>query len=196
MANTDRPNGFTPVKSLLGAPWTGLIRRYEAADRSSDTTGNHGDIYMGDPVKFSSGKLLPADGNSTTVAGVVVGVENTSSASKPHFGMVMADPGNLGRQYLPAADSGYVYIVPAAGMLFEAQSATDLDLVPGDTADISLAANTAHGSQTTGQSSAEIVTSSFADLEVVQVQTAPDNDATLTNARYLVKFVNVAFDIS
>lgn len=195
MANTDRPNGFIPVKSQLGAPWSALIRRYEAADRSSDTTNNHGDIYIGDPVKFSSGKLAPAN-SGDTVAGVVVGIENTSSASKPHFGMVMADPGNLGRQYLPLADSGYVYIVPAAGVLFEVQSASDLDLVVGDTADTTLVADTAHGSQTTGRSSVELTTSSDADVEVVQLQTAPDNDTTLANARYIVKFTAVAFDIS
>lgn len=189
MANTDRPNGFTPVKTLSGAPVSGLIRRYEAADRSADTTGNHGDIYIGDAVALSSGKVIPANGNGTTILGVVVGIEVTPT--QMHGGQVPADVGNLSKQYLAAADSGYVYVAPANDVLFEVQSASDLDLLIDGQADINSAANTAHGNQTTGRSNMELTTAAGNDVSVVEYMTAPDNDRTLTNARYIVKFNNV-----
>lgn len=196
MANTDRPNGFRPAKSLLGAPWTALIRKYTAGDRSSDTTLNHGDIYVGDVVKLeaSGGTVIPA--NSTDVIlGVVVGVGTSDDITHGDAGMFTAS--NLERRYLPAATDGVVYVVPAAGVLFEVQSAADLDLAPGETADIggtadnTLGANEAHGSQSTGKSTEELVSGST-DVVVVENVTSPDNDISLTNARHLVKFLLVA----
>ena len=183
MPNTSRPNGFRPAKSLVGAPWTALVRRYVAADRSADTTGNHGDIYVGDPVKISAGKVLPAN-SGDTVLGVVVGV-----GVNPMFGEAgMFNPDNLMKQYLGHADSGYVWVVPAEGMLFEVQETSDLDLVEGSLADTNIAAATAHGSRTTSLSSAELTTAVNNDVRVVELQTAPDNDTTITKGRFLVKF--------
>jgi len=185
MANVDRPNGFRPVKSLVGAPWTGLVREYDAGDRSADTTNNHGDLYIGDPVKLSSGAVLPAN-SGDTILGVVVGVGKTTNS----FGVTrFFDPDNLGKRYLAYDESGVVAVVPAEGVLFEAQTATDLDLVAGSQADFSTDATEAHGDRTSGQSSAEIVTASNNDLEVVEDNTAPDNDTTLANARHYVQFL-------
>lgn len=190
MANTDRPNGFRPAKSLVGAPWNSLIRFYEAADRSSDTTNNHGDIYIGDPVALSSGKVVVAN-SGDTILGVAVGVGNEGSTTFGDAGYF--DPDALARQYAPLTDTSMVIaVVPAEGVLFEAQTAADLDLVPGSNADISTDATEAHGSRTTGQSSAELVTNVNSDCLVVEQVTTPDNDVTLTNARHLVKFVTTA----
>ena len=61
MANVDRANGFKFSKSLLGTAPNAMIRLYTASDRSADTTGNHGDIHLGDPVKLVSGLVLPAN---------------------------------------------------------------------------------------------------------------------------------------
>jgi hypothetical protein len=167
MANPDRPSGFRPVKSLTGHPVNMMIRAYQTGDRSSDTTGNHGDIYVGDPVKLSSGLVLPAN-SGDTILGVCVGV---GTADSDHGDVGMFNPATLERRYLPLADTtGYVWVVPAEGVLFEVQTAADLDLVPGSAADFSTDANEAHGSQTTG-----------------------DNDVTITNARHLVRFTTTAF---
>lgn len=185
MANADRPNGFRPVKSLLGAPMSALIRKYTAGDRSSDTTNNHGDIYLGDPVKLSSGLVLPAN-SGDTILGVVVGV-GEDSVDMGKQGPFNAD--NLEKRYLGHADSGEVWVVPAEGVLFEVQSASDLDLVVGDQADITTDATEAHGSRTTGISSVELTTDSNSDVEVVEIPDRPDNDPTLANARYYVQFV-------
>ena len=184
MANVDRPNGFRPAKSLIGAPWNSLVRRYEAADRSSDTTNNHGDIYVGDPVALSSGKVVPANSGGTIIGvAIAVGV-----AGSEHGEVGAFDPDNLGKRYLSHAESGYVWVVPKEYVLFEVQTAADLDLVAGSAADISTDANEAHGSRTTGLSSCELVTSVNADVTVVEDVTTPDNDVTLVNARHLVKF--------
>lgn len=187
MANVDRPNGFRPVKSLTGNPVNFMIRRYEAADRSADTTNNHGDIYIGDPVTLTAGKVLPAN-SGVAVLGVVVGV-GTDSADHGDVGPF--DAANLEKRYLAYDETGYVWVALANSMLFEVQTAADLDLVAGSSADISTDATEAHGSRVTSQSSAELVTSVNADCEVVEDSTAPDNDVTLVNARHFVMFNTV-----
>jgi len=182
MANIDRPNGFKPVKSLIGADWTALIRRLPASDRSADTTGNHGDIYVGGPLKYSSGKVLSAN-SGDTIIGVCVGVGTVPD----HGDGIPATLSDLSQSYLPHTDTtGYVWFVPKEQMLFEIQTASDLDLAPGSTADITVTANTAHGSRTTGFSTCELTTSSNADVTVFEDDSRSNNDTSLTNARHLV----------
>ena len=184
MANIDRANGFRPVKSLVGGDWTTLVRPYTAADRSADTTNNHGDIYIGDPVKLVAGEVLPAN-SGDTILGVAVGtgVQSSTFGVDSYF-----NPNDLSKRFLAYDDSGVVGVVPAEMVLFEAQTATDLDLVPGSLADISTDAAETHGDRVTGNSLAEIVTASNNDVKVVEDKTTPDNDTTLVNARHLVKF--------
>lgn len=186
MANPDRPMGFRPVKSLTGHPINFMIRKYTAGDRSADTTNNHGDIYVGDPVALSSGLVVPAN-SGDTILGVVVGIGVSSGIDMGDAGMF--DPSNLEKRYLGLAESGVVYVMPAEGVLFEVQTASDLDLVPGSQADITTDANEAHGSQTTGLSSCELTTDSNHDVEVVEDVADSDNDTTIANARHLVQFV-------
>jgi hypothetical protein len=190
MANTDRPNGLRFVKSQIGAVQPQL-RRYEAADRTADSTNNHGDIYIGDPVAISSGKVLPAN-KGDTVAGVVAAVGKTTTS----FGETQPfNADDLGQRYLASGEAGYVWIVPAEGNLFEVQTAADVDLVPGSTADLNIVAATAHGDRTTGNSNVEISTASAADVIVVEQLLNVDNDTTLTNARHIVKFLTTAHPV-
>lgn len=190
MANVDRPNGFGFAKSLIGAPVQGLLRRYTAADRSSDTTGSHGDIYVGDPVALdASGNVVVAD-SGDTVLGVCVGTGTNADIQFGQGGMY--NPDTLTQRYLPLATDGQVWVLPAKDMLFEIQSASDLDLVVGADADHNVTAATAHGSQLTGISNAELVTSVNADVKVVEIKESPDNDPTLANARYFVMFNTIA----
>jgi len=182
MANIDRPNGFKPAKREDGAEWSGGIRRYEAANRAADNVNNHGDIYLGTSVKLVSGKVLPADSGDTAI-GVVVAV-----GTSPTFGeAVTFDTTDLSKKYLGYADSGYVWIVPKEGMLFEIQTSASLTLVEGSLADVTTTAATAHGSRTTGQSTVELAGAANNDVTVVENLKTSDNDITLTNARHLVK---------
>lgn len=182
MANTNRPNGFRPVMGQFGN-FHGLIRKYEAGDRSTDTTNNHGDIYVGDVVKLTSGKALPANSNDT-VLGVVVGVGTAGT----HGDAGMFKPASLDEKHLAYNESGYVWVVPAEGNLFEVQSGSDLDLLAGSQADISVDAGEAHGSRTTGQSNAVLVADTNHDVEVIEVVSSEDNDSTLAYTRYVVQF--------
>jgi len=100
----------------------------------------------------------------------------------------MFDAENLEKRYLSHAESGFVWVCPAEGVLFEVQTAADLDLVAGAPADISVDATEAHGSRTTGNSISELVVAVNNDVEVVENVESPDNDVTLTNARHIVTF--------
>ena len=188
MANIDRPNGFKFAKSLLGMAPNAMIRKYTAADRSGDATGNHGDIYIGDPVKLVSGKVLPANSNDT-ILGVCVAI-GKSSAIEHGDGYFNAD--DLSLRYAPLADATglIIAVMPAEGNIFEIQTAADLDLVAGSAADINLIANTAHGSRTSGNSTTELVADSNHDITVIEDVTTPGMDTTLVNARHLVKFTD------
>lgn len=187
MANLDRPNGFMPAGTLDGSPWNARVRRYEAADRSADTTNDHGDIYIGDPVALSSGKIIPAN-SAAAVIGVCVAVGKDVSNG---ISVGPYNPDSLSAaSYAPHGDATgwYVWVCPSTSTIFEVQSASDLDLVVGSQADITLVAATAHGSRTTGRSNVELTTDSDHDVTVVEIKNAVNNDATLANARYLVMF--------
>lgn len=189
MANVSRANGFTPVKTLSGAPWTGMIRYVDspAADRSSDTTNNHGDIYIGDPINIATtGVVTPANSNEL-ISGVVVGIGPTSGGVT-HGRNGMWKASDLTRKHLPYDEAGRIYYVPVNDVLFEVETGSDLDLSPGELADISIVANAAHGSRTTGLSSANLVVASDNDVRVIENVTRPDNDISLTAARHLVMF--------
>lgn len=194
MANPDRPRGFRPVKTKSGGDYTGFIRAVysPAADRSGDTTNNHGDLYIGDPINISTaGAVIFADSN-VAVSGVAVGFGHASTVQFGATGTINDpappfDPSNLTKRYLGYDEAGWVYYVPATDVLFEIQSASDLDLEVGSLADTTGAAATAHGSRTTGFSSVELTTASDNDVKVVEIVHAPDNDLTLANARYIVE---------
>lgn len=191
MANVSRNFGFRPAKSSDGKEWMGLIRFYTAADRSADTTNNHGDIYRGDPVKITSGLVLPAN-SGDTVLGVVVSV-GTATSTMQNGATGYFNPNNLMQNYADlATTTGMVVgVIPATDCLFEIEEASDLDLVQGQAADFSTDATEAHGSRTTGLSSVKLVTATHNDVRVVEYQTSPSNDRTITAAKFLVKFLIV-----
>lgn len=191
MANPDRPSGFKPVGTLDGGSWVGRLRRYEASDRSSDTTNNHGDLYIGDPVKITSGKVLAAN-SGDTVLGVVVGFGDNHGVDPNGKGPF--DPTDLETRYLSHTNTAaYVWVAPAQGCVFEVQTASDLDLTPGDPADFSTDAAEAHGDRTTGLSTCELVANANGDVVVVDHVHAVDNDETLANARHVVRFTTTEF---
>lgn len=176
MANTARVSGFKPVKALAGGAWTALIRQYEK-DASSTA------IFIGDPVKVEADGKVTAAVTSDTVTGVVVavGLENTLFENSSGY----FDPDNLGKRFLAATDVGVVGVVPAELSLFEAyDDGNDLDLKKGAPCDF--AANA--GSTTTGNSAYTLAAASNNDCTVVEQVLSPDNDPTLADARYIVKF--------
>lgn len=186
MANTDRPSGFTFAKNLFGAPASGLIRKIRVA------SGADADIFVGSPLIAVDGEdgaeIGASDGD---ILGVAVGFGRDVPGT--HNGGWIAgpyNPANLENRFFDASASTntewYIWYIPALDNLFEIQSASDLDLEIADTADFTAES----GDTTTGRSTVELTTSSNADVNVVELVEAVDNDRTLTNARYLVMFRN------
>ena len=175
MANVDRPNGFRPVKTLSGAPWTSLIRTIGVADGE--------DIFIGDLVNLESGLADPSATDDAALLGVAVGFGKVDGDGIP---LGMYNPDDLSKRYYDDSASTHTewvcYYVPVGDVIFEAQTATALTLAIGATCDLSDAA----GDTTTGISRQEITTSSNADFTVVEIPKYPDNDNTLVWGRYWV----------
>lgn len=176
MANIDRPNGFKPVKTLSGASWRGSLRAIGVADGA--------DIFVGDPLNLASGLAAPGATNDASFLGVAVGF------GKLIDGLPVGpfDPANKDNTYYDDSASTHtdwcVFYVPADDMIFEAQTATALTKVVGDTVDLLYTA----GNTTTGQSACEITTSTNADFTVVEIPNLIDNDPTAVWGRYNVMF--------
>ena len=188
MANIDRKGGFRPAKSFLGHEWNGMLRMYPAAD---DRTADVGDLFIGDPVTLVAGFIQPLAASGDDVLGVVVALGKANSATALNTDNVARyyDPDNLSKRHLAADEIGYVGVVPAALFQFSVQSDV-VDGVQGVAMDIT-GLGAAHGSLTTGNSFITATTSINADVSVVEFDTRPDNDVSLVDARYLVKFNNL-----
>lgn len=175
MANIDRPNGFRPVKTLSGAPWTNLIRTIGVQDAE--------DIFIGDILNLESGQADPGATNDASFLGVAVGFGKVDAAGKP---LGPFNPTNLNKRFYDDSESIHtewvVYYVPVGDVIFEAQTATALTLVVGDTCDLADAA----GDEASGISRQEITTSSNADFTVVAIPKYEDNDPTAVWGRYWV----------
>jgi len=182
MANTDRPNGLKASKTMNGSPVAQMLRKLTVAARS-DATGNHGDIYIGDPVAMTVAGVVTVADSGDVIYGVCAGV-GIDNIDHGDTGMYKAD--DLETRYLPNTTAGVVWVYPKENMLFEVQTSTDMDLTVGEQSDITNTAATAHGSQTTSQSSCGLVDGANNDVTVVELNTSPDNDMTLVHARVLV----------
>lgn len=179
MANQDRPNGLIPVKTLSGACLTGMIRVIGVADGA--------DIFVGDPINLESGLAAPGATNDAAFLGVAVGFGKFASDGRTPTGPF--NPDALGTRYYDDSASTHTewccYYIPADDVIFEAQTATALTLVVGDTCDLSYTA----GSTTTGISACELTTSSNADFQVVEIPVIANNDPTAVWGRYYVMFI-------
>jgi len=180
MANVDKPNGFRPVKTMSGAPLTSMIRTCGVA--------NGADIFVGDAVNIETGLAAVGATGDEDFAGVAVGFGKFDAAGLTPLGPY--DPDSLATpNYYDDSASTHTewvcYYVPCDDVIFEAQTAADLDLVVGGVCDY--AAGT--GSVTTGISGAEIATSSNNDLIVVELPTIVGNDPALIHARVYVQFL-------
>lgn len=175
MANVDRPNGFKPVKTFSGAPVTGMIRSIGVTDGA--------DMFLGDALNLASGLAAVAASNDTGLLGVAVGFGKVDASGVP---LGPFNPDNPTIRFYDDSASTHtewvVYYVPFDDVIFEAQTATALTKVVGDTVDLLATA----GNTTTGISAQEITTSSNADFTVVEVPKMPDNDHTAVWGRYWV----------
>ena len=186
MANVDRPNGFTPVKYISGAPYNGAYTKYYS---DSDN------LFLGDLVEQDTagqagrvGGAYPTcdrvDNAGDTIQGVVVGWE--------------VDPAAPDRKYHAASTTYAVYVADARNLVMEAQS-DDATMVVGDIG-LNCSPTVTAGSTSTGLSNMEIsgssaATTSTLTLKIVGAVDRPDNDASdsVANQRWLVTVNEYAF---
>lgn len=168
MSNTDRTNGFRPVKHMNGSPYNGQFNKYYSPNDNlfmhdlveAETTG----VRSGDGI-YSCVDRIDAAGD--VIVGVVVGWE--------------PDPTNLGRPYHLASSTYAVYIADARDLVMEAQS-DDATMVLGD-AGINISPTVTAGNTTTGASNMELdgdtaATTNTLTLRIIGAVDRPDNDAT------------------
>lgn len=180
MANSDAAFGFRPVNDE-GGPFTGQTRRCIWGSSGSAVDAFVGDVVQADNVSEGSTQgyqtvLHAAIGNQCY--GVITSFE--------------ANPDDLSQQYRPASQVRYCQVALAGSTLFEVQ-----DSGTAGVAGIGLNAllSTGTGSTVTGYSKQEIggfTVNGTGDFQVVQGVDRDDNDLTLVNANWIVKFNNPA----
>lgn len=187
MANVDRPNGFRLVKTVSGAPMSAVVRTV--------TPASGADIFTGSPISITAGVASEAATNDA-IAGVAVGFGKQNDQTLED-GNAYGDPANLNtpRYYDDSASTNtewVVYYVPAEDAVFEVQTTAADTLVVGEAIDFVAGA----GSTTTGLSGYELNAgvATNADCRVVEVPKYVDNDHTLANGRYWVKFNDTLFN--
>ncbi len=191
MANSNKVNGFRPVKHLNGSPWNGQTNIYYAA----------GTMYVGDLVKLGG----TADSSGSAPSIVVSTAAGDTSTGDASVGVVVGkvvtklDPvtgkmstGSMALDTPQAIASGdYVLVADAPDTVFEVQE----DGVGGAMAitDVGLNVNFVDGggSSTTGASGQQVDTSTKATtanllLKIRGFVNRPDNEVGNANAKILV----------
>jgi len=172
MANTNKVNGFRPVRYLNGAPWNGQANKY-VIPAGNGTATFIGDLVKADATGDDAGyQTVVQAAASNAVLGVIVGMEVT--------------PGSLDTpQYRAASTRRVVWVADDPNLIFEAQEDGDTD--PLETTDIGLNINVVvgAGSTVTGASGMQIdsdtaATTATLPLRLMGVVQRPDNENVLS----------------
>lgn len=194
MANTDRPNGLTPVKYRSGAPYNGAVNMYLVA--AADATA----IYIGDIVDMDGS----AGSAGTFVNGVdVEGVPSVTKANVagPITGVVVGflpKQTDLSVRYREASTARIALVADDPALLFEVQEVNSGTALTA--AAVGLNANLVDGggSTTTGVSGIELDNSTEATttglaVRIVGLAKRPDN-AIGAAAKWLVQIMDHRFN--
>lgn len=184
MANRDRPNGFRFVKTL-GGVLQPIVRSVGVADGA--------DIFVGDALQLSSGLAQKMVTNGACL-GVAVGFGKKGTMTQEFSGPF--NPDDLMTIYYDDSANTHTdwvcYYIPAEDAIFAAQTDGAVTLVVGEAKDIV----DAGGDVNTGLSQMEIASAAVvnSDVVVVELPNRVDNDLTLANAEYWVKFTDTVFN--
>ncbi len=122
MANVDRPNGFTPIRTMSGGPWEATVQSYRVS-------GSATDIYVGDMVIMQAdGTVDAADAAETELLGVMVGRGELAGSDQEGSGPNLSSGSpDLDRTYYDASADGATRVLVAVGpdVLYEAQEDSD-----------------------------------------------------------------------
>ena len=177
MANVDAAFGFRPIGND-GGPYNGATRRCQIS--ASNAAAN---VFIGDAVKLDTESAATGGYQSVDIA----------TGTNPVYGVVTsfeANPDNLSQQYRVASTQRFCQVALALDNLFVVQDAANLGLA-------AIGANCAFtkvaGDTKTGFSKSELGATGTAtddSCQVVGGYDAPDNDMTLSNALFVIKFNN------
>lgn len=176
MASVSRINGFRPVKSLNGAPYSATINTYFVP--SSDATA----LFVGDLVKLAGDARSPLGvptvtraGATDAIVGIVVGIAFEGVGDTQNVPPV----NNLNTPvYRAASTNAYILVADDPNLVLEAQCTGTLG-----TADIGLNVSpvVATGSTSTGTSAFAIdlstkATTATLPLKLIGFPSRPDNN--------------------
>lgn len=187
MANSNKPFGLRPVKTLNGASANFQVQTFHVP--ATDSTA----IFIGDMVKLAGGDAALYAGDpeiptvtkaasTNVVVGVVVGIE-------PLYG-------SLGTNYRAASTAMNVLVCTDPQAVYEVQGDSDTwsDGDSGQNANITVST----GSTTTGISNAVVdqstaATTATLDVQILRPSPNPENDLTGGYPLLLVKLNNHQF---
>lgn len=184
MANTDKVNGFRPVRYLNGAPWNGQARKYviPAGDGTDTAVGDIVEAGGAGEDGYQSVVRMANGATSTALVGVVVGIDPVDKGGTSLAGGGTNDI-NLSNLYRAGSTKAYVWVVDDPNVVFEAQfddagdqpDHTDVglnyDVVLGTT-------DTATGASGMEIDSSSEVTTAATPLKLIGLVRRPDNDIT------------------
>lgn len=180
----DRPNGFTPVRHLSGAPYNGQVNRYCFLAATGTA------CFVGDLVKLTgtahtdgTAEIAQAAAGDACI-GVVVGFE--------------PDYSNLNTRYRLASTLRFAFVADDPQLIFEAQEDSDGNNLAAT--EIGLCTNVVvgTGSTTTGNSAMEIDSSDTATDAAGQLRimglVKREGNAYGTNARWEVMIAEHSYN--
>lgn len=196
MASVSRINGFRPVKSITGAPYSGQANLYFVP--SSDSTV----IMVGDAVKLA-GDARAATGAPTvtrcgatdTPVGIVVGIVFTGVGDLTNVPPV----NNLNTPvYRAASTDRYLLVADDPNLVYEVQYAGTSVAAATITANVGLngqftttAGSTVSGSSGMQLDSSGLATTATLPLKIVGFPNRPDNIPGDTYFSYYVKLNSI-----
>jgi len=190
MANTNKVNGFRPVRYKHGGPWTGKATAYVIP--AADTVAT----FVGDLVKLASAldestglATVAQAAASDAVVGVVVGIEPSQGTS---LGGDFMSTGSLALDapiYRVASTRRVVYVADDPNLVFESQEDGDTDPLEEEDVNMNVDFIVGSGSTTTGNSGMQLDSSSHATtntlpLKLVGVVRRPDNEWVTNGQSY------------
>ena len=184
MANTNRVNGFRPVKHINGAPYNGQANLYYIP------AGEATAVMVGDFVKLSDSdsldgvpavERLAASGSVTS--GVIVGVV---------VGFPVAPASGLDTpQYRAASTARYCYVADSPDLVFASQEDGVGGAIAAASVGLNVGLDASAGSTVTGASGMQIDSSTAATtntlpLRLYSIVQKEDNEVGSAYARWLV----------
>jgi hypothetical protein len=184
MANTDRPNGLTPIRTTQGVPYSGQVQKM------TFLTGDSTAAYVGDIVQYGGSantdgipEIIQSEAGNVNNIGVIVAFE-------PNY----ADLTVLHRV---ASTERIAYVCTDREMLYEIQSDSSATLAITDVGSVGNHTTATAGSTVSGRSGMELnssdVDANAGTLLIMELVQREDN-AFGEFAKFLVKIVEHEFD--